>query len=279
MGGAATDHEDGAGLGRRTPAITEGVAALDLVAVQHCRGHLQGVAGTQPQVGADPWPDREVGVRRAQRRQVGPGQVAHPDGRGVQAGSHDVGHQPLGLGQVGPRRERQVDRNAVEPGTGVLGDDLRGIPELASREPVAQHRRHPLDQEAGGGVVVGQQPLEVLEPAHRVDQPVARVHVGGRAERAPRQEHHQVARKAGRHLAELVVRADRERVHAQRGGLTGKPPQPEAVAVSLGDGDQAGVRLCHRPQMCPPTAAVDVEGEAHVIVSSCRARRPCRAVG
>ena len=71
-----------------------------------------------------------------------------------------------------------------------------------------------------------------------------------------------------RDVRELVVRPDRERVPAeplvvQPLGLAGQAAQREAVAVALGDRDQARVGLGDLAQVAAPALAVDGEDEAH----------------
>ena len=86
VGGAAADDDDVAGLGARAAAVAEGVAALDLVDVEDRRGHRQGAAVAEPQVGADAGADGEVGYVVASAVELGLGEVADPDGAGRQPG-------------------------------------------------------------------------------------------------------------------------------------------------------------------------------------------------
>ena len=118
------------------------------------------------------------------------------------------------------------------------------LAQVAGGEPVAQHRGHPLEDDpralAGRAAVLGER-RQVLEPADGVDHPSGRV-VGRRVERAPRGQHEQRpvepladARAAPRRCRR---RGCRRRATA---ALRASRPQAEAVAVALGDRDEAGV--------------------------------------
>ncbi len=146
-------------------AVAEQVAALDRVHVEDRGGHPQRLAVAEPQAGADPRPDREVGVRRLQLLELGGGEVADPDRGGRQSGGDHVVEQPVHLGEVGALREREVQRDALEPGPGVRAHQLGRRPELAGGHAVAQHAGQPLEDEPGVGLAP-EQVRHVLDPAH-----------------------------------------------------------------------------------------------------------------
>jgi hypothetical protein len=73
--GAARHHDEVAVLGSHPAAVPEDVPALDLVYVEDGRAHREGGAVAEPQPGADPRPELEVGVRRPKRLHLGVRQV------------------------------------------------------------------------------------------------------------------------------------------------------------------------------------------------------------
>ncbi len=83
--GPAADHQEVTGLRRGAVAVAEQVAARDLVHVEQGGGHLQRAAVAEPELGADPRAERQVGVGRAQLGQLAGGEVADP--RSVSRGS------------------------------------------------------------------------------------------------------------------------------------------------------------------------------------------------
>jgi hypothetical protein len=97
----AGDDEDVAGLGSRAAAVAEHVAALDLVDVEHGRGHRERLAIAEPEVGADPRAHVEVGVGGAQRAELARREVADPQGAGGQLGCDHVVDEVHDLGEVG----------------------------------------------------------------------------------------------------------------------------------------------------------------------------------
>ncbi len=277
--GAAGDHHDGAGARRRAAAVAEHVAALDRVHVEHGRARLQSATITEPQVGADPRAHLEVAVRAAHGVELGVGQVRDQHAGGRQAGGHHVGHQPLDLGQVVARGQRQVEGDALEahPAPGSPGQQVTGSAQVAGGEAVPEHGGTPL-QHHPGPVLPGEQGLEVLEPPDGVDHPGVVDHL--LLEGAPRREHEQRPVVAGSGGRDLGVRPHRERVHVEPRRPAGQPGHAEAVPVALGDRHQARVGGVEGAQVLAPAVAVDVEGQPHrVTACSCRGRTRGRAAG
>ncbi len=114
VGGAAADDQEVPGPRGLAAAVAERVAAVELVHVEHGRRDVQRGAVAEPELGADPRPDLEVGVRRAELGELVVGEVADPDRGRAEAGGHDVVHQPVHLVEVGAVGERQVQGHARE---------------------------------------------------------------------------------------------------------------------------------------------------------------------
>ena len=137
VGGAAADHEDGAGLGRGAAAVAEGVAALD-----GCTSSTVAVtlsASRSPSQRSVPMRGRIVksGVRASQRRRARRRSrwlTQIVVGAGSPAADH-VGHQPLDLGEVGARAQRQVEGHPLEPRRcGARGRAGAGLAQLAGAD-------------------------------------------------------------------------------------------------------------------------------------------------
>ncbi len=174
----------------------------------------------------------------------------------------------LHLAEVGAVAERQVDRDALEPGrAGPLAQHLR-------RRPRARGRCRPwrcmLVSSSSTNRASGWRSSSAATSSTRLT--VWMTAVGERvvdlergAERPPRGEHEQVAVEAGRDLGQLGVGADREGVDAAATSpaFAGQPAEAEAVAVALGDRHQAGGRLGDAAQVAAPAVAVDGQGQAH----------------
>ena len=201
--------------GRGPRAVAEQVAALDGVRVENRGGHPQRLAVAEPQAGADPrrilksayvawsWSSSEA-VRWLT-------QMVEPDNPAA-----TTSLKPVHLGQVGALRQRQVQRDPLEPRPRVRTHQLGRRPQLAGGHAVARHAGQPLEHEPGVRLAP-EQVGDVLDPADGVDQ--ARVQGGVDLERAPerspRGQHQQVAVEALRDVRQLVVRPDRERVPAE----------------------------------------------------------------
>ena len=128
-------------VGIDAAAVAEGLAALERVDVEDRRGHRQGAAVAEPQVGADAGAEGEVGVGRASAAELGLGQVASEDGAGSSPAAPRVVDQPGDLAEVRGDVERQVHGHAPQAGQAALGHDLAGRGELAAGHAVAAHAR------------------------------------------------------------------------------------------------------------------------------------------
>ena len=244
--------------------------ALDRMGVEDAGRDPQRGPLTEPERGADPGAEPEVRVLRGQRGEVGGGQVGDPHGRGALVelaetrGDH-VGHQLLGLGEVVAAVQGEVDRDALDPDA-VRSRD--GLAQAARGETVTLHRGQPLEQDAGTAGCLAERG-QVGQPTDRVDHPRVVGVLGAAAlPRPPRREDDDVAVEPGGDVLDLGVRADREGVAAQAETgqprrTPGQPADAEAVAVALGDRDQAGVRLGHPAEVVTPALAVDVQHQAH----------------
>ena len=173
MGGAAADDQQVAGAGRGAAAVAEDVAALELVDVEHGRGDAQRLAVAEPQAGADPRPDVEVGVRRRSPAQLVVGQVADPDrGASPSPAATTSFISACDLVEVRARGERQVERHAREP-----CPRPRASPAAARRSRAVKPCRCMLVSRSSTIAGVGlplEQVVEVGEPADGVHHPLRR---------------------------------------------------------------------------------------------------------
>ena len=228
----------------RAAAVAEHVAALDLVDVEHGRGHREGAAVAEPERRC-----RSAGARRsrrsddAQRGELGGGQVADPEGARRQPGRDDVVDQVDDLGEVGAGGQRQVEGDALEarpPRVEQLWR-RRGAPRAVMPWRRMQVSRSSTIAGRAGSRV--EQDHEVARAGSRCGstRPGGRSPAGTPAGRTPRRQHQQVAVEALGDLGQLVVGADREGVDAEPLGLAGQAAEAEAVAVALRDRHQPGV--------------------------------------
>ncbi len=242
--------------------------------VQHGRGHAQGAAVPEPEVGPDPGADREVGVGRLKRLELVAGEVADPEGGAtggvapVEARGDDVVDEAMHLVEVGTPGQGQVQRH---PGQTTSAISRPGeVAQLPGSQAVPLHAGQQLQHVARVGLPVEQR-AEILGPADRVDHAPGEggIDVEGGTERAPRGEHQQVSGEAGGDLGQLLVGAHGEGVAPQslvREPLhpAGEPAESEAVPVALRHRHQPGRRAGDLAQVGPPALAVDVEGQAHL---------------
>lgn len=154
MGGAAGDDHQVPVARGRPAAVAVRDTTLHLVHVQHGGAHPQRRTLAQPEGGADPWTEREVGVGGAQLVELSPGEVADVDGAGGQAGRDQVVDEPGHLGEVRGDVQGQVQRHAAQPAGAGAFQPLRGTGEVASGHPVTPHRSELFEHETGGGVLV-----------------------------------------------------------------------------------------------------------------------------
>jgi len=273
-GAAGHDHQR-AGAGHGAAPVAELLATLDRVRVQHPGRDAERAPVAEPQVGADPGPERELGVARREHREVLDAEVGDPDHRrepvvAAEPGSDDVGHQVLGLGEVVTGVEGEVDRGALDADAVavVLAQRAHRVAEAACGEAVPLHRGQAFEDDAWPARRGGQR-LQVREPADGVDDP----RVGGRrgavlVPRPPRRQHDDVTVEAAGDVVDLGVRAHGERVAAET--ELGQPLCParepavaEAVAVALGDRDKTRTFLGHPAEVVAPAVSVDVEHQTH----------------
>jgi len=160
-------------LGCRASAIAEGVAALDRVHVEHGGPHRERAPVTEPEFGADPRADGEVGVAGGKAIELTAGEVADEDGAGGQAGGDDVVDQPGDLAEVAGDVEGEVHRDPGQP-AGVRAlvhtEGLVCLRELAPTHAVATHRRELLEHVPGLRIAAGEV-TDVGQPADGVDHP------------------------------------------------------------------------------------------------------------
>ena len=252
MRGATGGDHDPPIAGGLAAAIAEGLTTLDRVYVEHGRAHREGPPITQPQLGADPGPEGDVGMTLAKLRQLGCTQMRDPD-RVVEPGRNRVEHEALRFGV--PATERQVDADPFDLQASIAGQ-IGGLLELRGREAMTLHRGQLLQQHSTLHL------LEIDEPPDRVDDPVGLN--DGRAvvsKGPPRVEYDEIATEIG-DCVKLGVGADSHRVCPQCGGLFGQAAQPEAIAIALCDRHHATASE-NRGGIGPPALLVDMQGEAH----------------
>ena len=187
----------------------------------------------------------EVGVRRAQRGQLGVGQVADPDACGVRRAPAATTSliSRLDLGQVGALRRAAGAARRPRAAPPPASSSRPASRSSAAPKPWRRMRGQPLEHDRGapGGPV--EQGGEVLEPADGVDDPPASA--SGRRGGSKGRHGVSTSRSPAKRCAtsgELVVGADGERVDAEpAAALRASRPQAEAVAVALGHRDEPGV--------------------------------------
>ena len=173
----------------RAAAVAVDVAALDRVGVEHGGPDRQGAAVAEPQGGADPGAEGEVGVllRRAGSSSTSvrwETQIVQRPARVVElvdAGGDHVVHQPLDLAEVRGPWIRASGRCSATPSTRTPPLRLtQPAPPRAGRGALKPWRRIEVIRSsttrgslAGGGAVLGERG-QVLEPADGVDHPSGR---------------------------------------------------------------------------------------------------------
>ena len=248
--------------------VAEDVAALDRVGVQHRRGDPKRVAVAQPQVGADPGAEREVGVRRAQpASSAGERWLTRPCGsearrrpRRSSAGASRPGGRRASGGAPQPSSARECPRE-VSAAALQLAALCR---DAASGEP--------LEHEARVGVAssrLGQ----VLEPADGVDDPAAQPRAARDERRrgAPGGEDQQVAvgsgwrpRPAPRRCR---PRACRRRLPSPAWSWSqvgaGRVAMEKPYPLPFATGTRPGWTVGDPQQAAPPAVPVDGQRQAH----------------
>ena len=190
--------QDVPACGAAAAAVAEDVAALDRVHVEHGRASPQRVAVAEPQVGADPRPELEVGVRLRAGRPARRGQVARPRPCGSgQPGRDHVGHQPVDLGRGASPAS---GRCSATPST---GDAVAASssPPRAGRGAVMPCRRIEVIRSRttrASGLAVGRAARRSSSRPTVWMTRCGRLGDSPRAEGPPRGEHQQVAAEAGR---------------------------------------------------------------------------------
>ena len=204
-------------------AVAEHVAALERVDVEHGRGDPQRVAVAEPQVGADPGPDREVGVRRAEGGQLVGGEVADPDGAGRELG----GDQSVSSRSTSARWPPEASgRCSATPSSAAAAELLREPP--TARWAVMPCRRIDVSSSSTNRAsgCASSRPARSSGRLTVWTTRRPRAAVGHGVEGPPRREHEQVAGVAVGDLGQLLVGADRERVEP------GPVSQPLALRAS-----------------------------------------------
>jgi len=246
----ATDDQEVATLRHRASAIAERLAALERVDIEHGCSHLEGGPVPEPQVGAHARADDEVGIGRAEPGQLADREVADEDGACRQAGGDHVVEEALHLAHVRGSVEGKVHRDAYQAGEAPVVEDPSRLDQLSSRHAVPAHRGQLLEHEARIRLALRQVP-DVGDPAHGVDDPVRQGlgDVQSRPQGAPGGEDLYVACEPIGDVSELEVGADRQHVDGaprlvglvvQPGAAASQSADAEAVAVALGDRDDAG---------------------------------------
>jgi len=271
VGGAAADHDEVSGGRRPVLAVSAALSPRQRLDVEHRSASRDGAAVTQPEPGADPRAEHDVGMAPTEAREVGTVQMAHPDDAGRQAGAAKPVDPVRGLGNrvdTAWAVQRQVQRESLQRQPVQRRRDRR---QLVGADAVPPHRGAALDGDAS----LSRSRPQRVDVRHGPDGASTRRRVVVRRGRCDRREDQHVAREVLVHLGDLSIGADRDRVHAEHGALHRQPRVADAVAVALGDRHQPWQLSQHSLVVVAPPRDVDLDRERHPVTAGRgRGRRP-----